>query len=92
MIFLPGGPPHQDFFDLKPDAPAEIRGEFSPVKTNVPGIEICEQLPRMAAMMDKLVVDPLDRRRERRSRCLRVRDRAARIGSSPPAAGPRWAR
>ena len=56
MIFLPGGPPHQDFFDLKPDAPAEIRGEFSPIKTNVPGIEICELLPRLAAMMDKLAV------------------------------------
>lgn len=53
MIFLPGGPPHQDMFDLKPDAPAEIRGEFSPIKTNVPGIEICELFPRMAKMMDK---------------------------------------
>src|SRR5439155_2687646 len=55
MIYLPGGPPHQDMFDLKPDAPSEIRGEFKPIKTNVPGIEICEHLPRMAAMMDKLV-------------------------------------
>src|SRR5438045_4845168 len=42
MIFLPGGPPHQDMLDLKPDAPAEVRGEFSPIKTNVAGIEICE--------------------------------------------------
>ena len=57
MIFLPGGPPHQDMFDLKMDAPAEIRGEFKPIKTNVPGIEICEHLPRIAAMMDKFV-DP----------------------------------
>jgi hypothetical protein len=56
MIFLPGGPPHQDFLDLKPNAPAEIRGEFSPLKTNVPGIEICELLPKLAGMMDKLVV------------------------------------
>src|SRR6266566_3915002 len=56
MIFLPGGPPHQDFLDLKPDAPAEVRGEFSPIKTNVSGIEICELMPRLAAMMDKLVV------------------------------------
>ena len=55
MIFLPGGPPHQDFFDLKMDAPAEIRGEFHPIKTNVPGIEICEQFPLIAKMMDKLV-------------------------------------
>src|SRR5262245_28087177 len=55
MIYLPGGPPHQDMFDLKTDAPSEIRGEFKPIKTNVPGIEICEHLPRMARMMDKLV-------------------------------------
>jgi len=56
MILLPGGPPHLDMYDLKPDAPAEIRGEFKPISTNVPGIEICELLPRMAAIMDKLVV------------------------------------
>ena len=55
MIYLPGGPPHQDLFDLKPDAPREIRGEFRPIKTNVTGIEICELLPMMAARMDKLV-------------------------------------
>src|SRR5438093_2437825 len=55
MIYLPGGPPHQDTFDLKMDAPLEIRGEFKPISTNVPGIQICEHLPRMAAMMDKLV-------------------------------------
>ncbi len=54
MIYLPGGPPHQDMFDLKMDAPSEIRGEFKPIKTKVPGIQICEHLPRMAAMMDKL--------------------------------------
>ena len=56
MVFLPGGPPHQDMVDLKPDAPAEIRGEFSPIATNVPGIEICELMPRLAAMMDKFAV------------------------------------
>ena len=55
MVYLPGGPPHQDMFDLKPDAPAEVRGEFKPIKTNVPGIEICEHMPRLAGMMDKLV-------------------------------------
>jgi len=54
MIFLPGGPPHQDMFDLKMDAPNEIRGEFKPISTNVPGIEICELFPRMAAMSDRL--------------------------------------
>lgn len=55
MIYLPGGPPHQDTFDLKPDAPSEIRGDFHPIKTNVRGIEICELLPKMAKMMDKFV-------------------------------------
>ncbi len=56
MIFLPGGPPHQDMFDLKTEAPSEIRGEFSPIRTNVPGIQICELMPRMAGMMDKLAI------------------------------------
>src|SRR6187455_2428497 len=55
MIYLPGGPPHQDMFDLKTDAPSEIRGEFKPIKTNVSGIQICEHLPRLAKMADKLV-------------------------------------
>jgi len=56
MIFLPGGPSHQDMFDLKLDAPAEIRGEFKPIKTKVPGIQICEHMPRIAAVMDKLTI------------------------------------
>lgn len=56
MIFLAGGPPHQDMFDMKPQAPREIRGEFSPIRTNVPGIEICEHFPRMAQMMDKFAI------------------------------------
>jgi len=53
MVFLPGGPSHQDMFDMKPDAPSEIRGEFKPISTNVAGIQICEHLPRLAKMMDK---------------------------------------
>ncbi len=56
MIFLPGGPSHQDIFDLKPDAPSEIRGEFKPISTNVSGIQICEHLPKMAKMMDKMAI------------------------------------
>jgi hypothetical protein len=56
MVFLSGGPPHQDMFDLKMDAPAEVRGEFMPIRTKVPGIDICEHLPRMAAMMDRLAI------------------------------------
>ena len=55
MIYMCGAPPHQDMFDLKPDAPAEIRGEFQPIDTNVPGIQICEHMPRLAKIMDKLV-------------------------------------
>ncbi len=54
-IYMPGGPSHIDLWDLKPDAPSEIRGEFRPMKTNVPGIEICELFPRMASMMDKFI-------------------------------------
>jgi hypothetical protein len=53
MVFLPGGPSHQDIFDLKMDAPSEIRGEFKPISTSVPGIQICEHLPLLAGMMDK---------------------------------------
>ncbi len=56
MIFLPGGPSHQDIFDLKMDAPSEIRGEFRPISTNVPGIQITEHLPRLARMMDKVTL------------------------------------
>jgi len=54
-IFLGGGPPHQDMWDIKVDAPREIRGEFDPIRTNVPGIEIGECFPQIAAMMDKFV-------------------------------------
>ncbi len=56
MIYLAGGPPHQDMFDLKPGAPEEIRGEFRPIPTNVSGLEICEYMPRLARMMDKFVL------------------------------------
>ena len=55
MIYLVGAPPHQDMYDLKMDAPSEIRGEFQPIPTNVPGIEICEHLPGLAKVMDKCV-------------------------------------
>jgi hypothetical protein len=56
LIYLVGGPPHQDMFDLKPDAPSEIAGPHKPIGTNVPGIEICELFPRMAKMMDKFAL------------------------------------
>jgi hypothetical protein len=53
MVYLPGGPPHQDMWDLKTNAPSEVRGEFNPISTNVDGIQICEEFPRMAKMADK---------------------------------------
>jgi hypothetical protein len=54
MIYLPGGPSHMDMYDLKPEAPAEFRGDFHPIQTNVPGVQICEHFPRQAQMWDKL--------------------------------------
>lgn len=54
-VFLGGGPPHQDMWEIKTDAPKEIRGEFDPIDTKVPGIQIGECFPRIAAMMDKFV-------------------------------------
>src|SRR5204862_5854689 len=56
MIYLPGGPSHMDMYDLKPEAPVEFRGEFKPIPTNVPGVEICEHMPLQAKMWDKLAV------------------------------------
>jgi hypothetical protein len=56
FLWLQGGPPQHETFDPKPDAPAEIRGEFKPIATNVPGIQICELLPRTAGIVDKLAI------------------------------------
>ncbi len=56
LIYLVGGPPHQDLFDLKPDTPKEFAGPWKPIATNVTGVRICEALPRLARIMDKLVV------------------------------------
>ena len=53
LVYLLGGPPHLDMFDLKPDAPKEVRGPFSPISTNVPGTQICQHLPRLAARADR---------------------------------------
>ena len=55
-IFLGGGPPHQDTWEIKTEAPAEIRGEFKPIATRVPGIDICEVFPQLAGLMDKAAV------------------------------------
>src|SRR5438094_9025343 len=56
FLWLQGGPPQHETFDPKPDAPAEIRGEFRPIQTNVPGVHICELLPRIAGICDKLAI------------------------------------
>src|SRR5688572_11299423 len=56
MLFLSGGPSHLDMWDLKPDAPEEIRGTFRPAATRVPGIRISEHLPAMAQVMDKCTI------------------------------------
>src|SRR5205814_484021 len=58
VIFLHqfGGPPGHETFDMKPDAPAEVRGSFKPIRTKVPGLQVCELLPRTAEIADKLTV------------------------------------
>ncbi len=55
-LFLVGSPGHLDTWDMKPDAPEDIRGKFKPISTNVPGIQICEHFPRMAGMMDRVAL------------------------------------
>src|SRR5689334_4750576 len=50
FVWMPGGPPHMEMYDLKPDAPSDYRGEFRPIPTNVPGMDISEHLPRHAKM------------------------------------------
>jgi hypothetical protein len=56
LLWLGGGPSHLDMYDLKPSAPSEFRGEFRPVPTNLPGIQISEHLPRQSRLMDKMSV------------------------------------
>jgi hypothetical protein len=55
-VWLGGGPPHTDMFDMKPAAPAEYRGEFKPIKTSLPGLEVCELMPRLARLADRCTV------------------------------------
>jgi hypothetical protein len=56
MVLLPGGPTHLDTFDPKPNAPAEIRGEFQPIATSVPGVNICEHLPRLSELANNVTL------------------------------------
>src|SRR5687767_15326970 len=51
LFFMEGGPAHQDMWDMKPEAPLEYRGEFNPISTTVPGLQVCEHLPMLARQM-----------------------------------------
>ncbi|MGL4461658.1 MAG: DUF1501 domain-containing protein, partial [Planctomycetia bacterium] len=53
LLYLWGGPPQQDMWDMKPNAPAGVRSAFKPIATNVPGIDLCEHLPRLARQADR---------------------------------------
>src|SRR5262245_43575344 len=55
-VVLPGGPSHIDMWDPKPDAPADIRGEFSTIPTRLPGVRFCEYMPLQARMLDHLAL------------------------------------
>ena len=56
LIFLTGGPSHHDTFDPKPDAPANIRGDFRPIATRTPGLQFCEHLPRLASLAHRFAL------------------------------------
>jgi hypothetical protein len=56
MVYLNGGPSHVDLYDMKPAAPVEYRGEFKPIKTKVPGFDVCELMPLQAKIADKLAI------------------------------------
>ena len=72
MVFLAGGPPHQDMFDLKPAAPVEVRGEFRPIATKVSGIQISELMPPRRREHGQVRRHPVARRRGRATRFVRM--------------------
>jgi hypothetical protein len=87
-IFLGGGPPHQDMWEIKTEAPSEIRGEFNPISTNVPGIQIGETFPRIASIMDRCavirsVVGAVDRHEPYQCHTGWLRESLATIGGRP---------
>src|SRR5437867_123438 len=55
-VWMAGGPPHIDMFDMKPDAPEEIRGPFRPIRTPVRGLDVCELMPRLARLADRYTI------------------------------------
>src|SRR5438132_7956847 len=56
LLWLQGGPPHQDMFDMKPDRPEDVRGPFRPIKSAVPGLDVCEHLPNVAKVAGKFTI------------------------------------
>src|SRR5688572_5735216 len=56
LFWLAGGPSHIDMYDLKPEAPPEVRGPFRPIDTNLPGLQVCELMPRHAQIADKVAL------------------------------------
>ncbi|MDA1051017.1 MAG: DUF1501 domain-containing protein [Planctomycetota bacterium] len=90
MVFLAGGPPHLDTFDLKPDAPKEVRGEFEQIATTIPGLQICELMPRLAAVMNKTTIirSVVDSYHDHAAfHCLTGRPRNVQAGSGAQPAG-----
>ena len=87
FLFLTGGISHQDSFDLKPEAPSTVRGEFQPIATRTSGMEICEHLPRLAQRSDRYTLRPDDRssnhRRAADARPTTARPRRPRVHSVP---------
>ena len=91
-IFLPGGPSHVDMFDMKPNASSEFRGEFDPISTNVPGMQICEHFPRLAKMADKFsIIRSLNDSEGAHSAYQCMTGRTKRQANLAPAGGwPNW--
>src|SRR5260370_40044408 len=85
LIFYYGGPSHLDTLDPKPDAPAEVRGEYGTVATSVPGVRLCEHLPRTARLLNRLA---LIRRLHHPMRNHNSAAGQALTGPPPPAGGP----
>src|SRR5690606_8135829 len=56
IFFLEGGPAHQDMWDMKPEAPANVRGEFSPIDSTIPGVPVCEHMPMVSQQLHRLAL------------------------------------
>src|SRR5262249_24436301 len=56
VVWMAGGPPHTDMFDMKPDSPTDYKGEFKPIASNLPGLDVCELMPNLAKIADKYTI------------------------------------